>query len=400
MTTFAGGMDPKDFYAGLNRQTKIFNVETYGAVHNGTTDDTTSIQAAINACDTAGGGVIYFPIGIYVIGGSIIGNSGGTGYNSQLTIPYLTNTSQARKTFHFKGEVMPNFSQSSGILAGTTQVVPLSGVILKGTLAGNAANQSMLCAGNSTGDNPWTTSNANQVIVENIQFQPVPDGSGRLTIGAINFRGAIDAAVRNVCCMPYNINMVNSGIPQNNCIGIAMPVINAGTHNILDNLYVGGFETGFLLGDHTRLTDVVAVCCLYAYNFPSNYQAITATRIGAYWCANVLYFTVGPTYFKIDEIQTEWYQDSKWYDAAYFILDNSNYGYGQVCYNITSSGIGVDQSKFNKSGGANIRSYPITFASATSFTVTGARDESEGALKDLIAKLVLAGIIVDGTTAS
>lgn len=34
------------------------------------------------------------------------------------------------------------------------------------------------------------------------------------------------------------------------------------------------------------------------------------------------------------------------------------------------------------------------------FIVTGARDETEGALKDLIDKLVAQGIIIDGTTAS
>jgi hypothetical protein len=38
---------------------------TYGAVGDGTTDDYAAIQAAINACNTAGGGIVFIPAGTY-----------------------------------------------------------------------------------------------------------------------------------------------------------------------------------------------------------------------------------------------------------------------------------------------------------------------------------------------
>ncbi len=45
----------------------FYNVKApaYGAVGNGTTDDTSAIQAAITACATAGGGIVFFPKGTY-----------------------------------------------------------------------------------------------------------------------------------------------------------------------------------------------------------------------------------------------------------------------------------------------------------------------------------------------
>lgn len=45
-----------------------FNVKSdqYGAVGDGVTDDSAAIQAAINACNAAGGGTVYWPPGTYV----------------------------------------------------------------------------------------------------------------------------------------------------------------------------------------------------------------------------------------------------------------------------------------------------------------------------------------------
>lgn len=49
-----------------------FNVRDFGARGDGTTDDTASIQAAIDACDAAGGGVVYVPPGVYRVNGLTI----------------------------------------------------------------------------------------------------------------------------------------------------------------------------------------------------------------------------------------------------------------------------------------------------------------------------------------
>ncbi|HEY6244537.1 MAG TPA: glycosyl hydrolase family 28-related protein [Pyrinomonadaceae bacterium] len=45
----------------------IFNVKDYGAVGDGSTDDTTAINSAIAALNAAGNGTLYFPSGIYKV---------------------------------------------------------------------------------------------------------------------------------------------------------------------------------------------------------------------------------------------------------------------------------------------------------------------------------------------
>jgi hypothetical protein len=56
-----------------------FNVKdaTYGASGNGSDDDQPEIQAAINAAEAAGGGVVYFPPGTYMIGSTLTIDSSG-----------------------------------------------------------------------------------------------------------------------------------------------------------------------------------------------------------------------------------------------------------------------------------------------------------------------------------
>jgi len=399
-----GGLTPAEYYAAANKGLggKIYNVEHYGAVHDGSTDDTASIQATIAAADAAGGGVIYFPIGIYVIGGEIVGESGGTTYNSQLTIPILLNNSTLRKTFHFLGEVSPNMDQSVGMASGGggNAVPPSTGVILKSTIVGDAADQSVICAGNYLGTtNLWTTGNANYIVFENIQIHPVVNGDSAITIGGINLRGALCAHVKNVCCYPFNLLVQSTATPINNCIAIAMPQANSGNHNVVEHCTVGGFETGYLSGDHTVYRDTVAMSCLNGYKFASNYQINLCERIGSYWCKNDIAIS-GICYINIVELQTEWAQEGKWYDAAYVVLDAANKGHGEIHYNITEANVGFNNARFNKSGGVNLQCIPIGFAAASSFTVSGARDDPEGALASLITALAAKGIIIDSTTAS
>lgn len=53
----------------------VYDVKDFGAVGDGTTDDTSSIAAAIAACHTGGGGMVYFPPGNYLTGPQTLGSN-------------------------------------------------------------------------------------------------------------------------------------------------------------------------------------------------------------------------------------------------------------------------------------------------------------------------------------
>jgi len=80
----SGGSTSKSLLYGTSTAgwyTEHFNVQTFGAIGNGSTDDTTSINSAIAALNTAGGGELYFPKGTYKIG------SGATTSLTIITVP-------------------------------------------------------------------------------------------------------------------------------------------------------------------------------------------------------------------------------------------------------------------------------------------------------------------------
>lgn len=61
---------PKTFNAGtlLDKGEIVYDVIAFGAVGDGTTDDSAAIQSAISAIESAGGGNLYLPTGTYLLG--------------------------------------------------------------------------------------------------------------------------------------------------------------------------------------------------------------------------------------------------------------------------------------------------------------------------------------------
>lgn len=50
----------------LDKGSIVYDVTAYGATGDGATDDTTAIQNALDAANTAGGGIVFFPAGTYI----------------------------------------------------------------------------------------------------------------------------------------------------------------------------------------------------------------------------------------------------------------------------------------------------------------------------------------------
>ena len=140
----------------------FFNVEDYGAVHDGVTDDTAAIQAAINAAHDAGGGTVWLPGGVYIIGGAlqngitctVAGVDYDVDFNSQLYIKPDPRQYGRRKIVIEGEHDIPCIMKTSAL--------PYSRTVLKSTIAGTGEFPSVIGTG-ETGSYP-----VNDITIRNI----------------------------------------------------------------------------------------------------------------------------------------------------------------------------------------------------------------------------------------
>ncbi|KKM22369.1 hypothetical protein LCGC14_1626040 [marine sediment metagenome] len=108
-----------------SRSGLVFNVKDpdFGAVGDGSTDDTAAITAAISAATTAGGGVVHFSRGTYLVDNLVLADNvalAGEGYHSVLLQSGATNTALVSYTGTQAAPVA--VTTASGVSSGDTGV--------------------------------------------------------------------------------------------------------------------------------------------------------------------------------------------------------------------------------------------------------------------------------------
>src|SRR5438552_13038602 len=94
-----------------------YNVRDYGAMGDGVHNDTASIQAAIDACDNAGGGTVFFPTGHYNETGLVVG-SGATASNHHQSYVFLEGSAPHAAVLRYVGSASGIAWTLSGIVGG------------------------------------------------------------------------------------------------------------------------------------------------------------------------------------------------------------------------------------------------------------------------------------------
>jgi len=231
----------------------FFNVEDYGAVHDGVTDDTAAIQAAINACHDAGGGTVWFPGGTYLIAGAlqngisctVAGSNYDVDFNSQLYIkPDARQV--GKRMISLEGETNIPYSL-------TTVTAPASRVILNSTISGTGTFPSVIGTGKAGSVYP-----INNITIKNINIVVAPFvGDGGISMCGINLYYSVHNVIDNVFVGNNLISPYNTATqPVNHVFGLCTGMGN-GNFPIIRNFKCwGGFYYGAIIGDGCHVYDI------------------------------------------------------------------------------------------------------------------------------------------------
>lgn len=338
--------DALDELAGLSGGSPFaalgwFNVEDYGAVHDGVTDDTPSIQDAIDACFAAGGGTIYFPAGIYQLDGAL--QDTGT-YNSQLKIPQRDLVrADGAIAYRFLG-ASPGYTNWEGTTASS--VLRSS---WNGTISGNPA----IISG---GLHDSLTINWSVLYFENIEIRahsdPKLSGIDATKCGGVRFQNLVLSTYHaDVFDIPLPASWTD--VPSNtNAIGVDFPRGYDDLYSGGDGLNVQGFYTGFRPGEQFTALGVTVGWCARGVDFRGEVDTGGLKRHMAYigrletfFCPRGMVFSGDESWVNIGVYGAE---DDADVDASwakvYDIDDANNYGRGFIGWHTTDWTDGPDDN--------------------------------------------------------
>lgn len=191
---------------GQGNISSVFNIKDaqFGAVGDGIVDDTAAIQAAIDAADAGGGGIVFFPAGTYRVTSSL----------AHASYTMLWGPGWCAIDYFNSGDAATLLADGAGVLVGAP-IVDVSGIDTA-SVVGLNFRQSDHTAVNTTVGIGDPTSPGYRVRVEWCMFQ-------RFGGNAISLRG--------------NVNNVNN-ILMRHCSGDGVHL--EGHDNVVQNCDIGG----------------------------------------------------------------------------------------------------------------------------------------------------------------
>lgn len=315
-----------------------FDVTAYGATGDGTTDDTAAIQSAIDAAAASNnGGVVYFPPGIYIVGGALQDASYS---NCQLRLPALSLTAAEQLSIEFRGAYAP----PNSIAVGATITMPTNHSIIKGTL--NSGSGGKLIGGQgATGGFTNILARMTNITVR-MPSNPV--------LTAVDFSGMVGCELDNVVIDVGTYSLPSVTQPTTTTsYGLKLPGNSNGAMVRLGTVMVCGFYTGIKIGEHTVGHNVSAWGCIRALETIATYHASHFNRFMTVHCPRGIVATGGEHRINISQFDIE-HAASGWMAPVYDVDDASNYLSGALCWHLVTSGGGIDYA-FNRNGGTHLK---------------------------------------------
>lgn len=261
-----GGLDTRTSAvesAGGSANAWQFRPETYGAVGNGTTDDTVAIRNAISAATTYASAnrqyaEVLFSPKVYLVAAAPV-QGGATAGNAILPLPNIAGTA-AKVTLALRGvgdtAALPHWLQTA------PQAV---GAVLK-TTRGDGYNNTYgwtSVIGGPAYEQGYGTSNANFtnlcLVIDGLTVQVPRDP----VICGVDLCGVAECNLPMLGIQANTApgNAVVTTALQSFAFGLRMPYTGNNAYCEIGQYSVEGFKRGVILGEHSRATSIRVIYC-------------------------------------------------------------------------------------------------------------------------------------------
>ena len=286
-------------------------------------DDTSQVQAAINAAVAAGQAngsnyaEVWFGAGVYTIGGAPGGHGTPNFANSQIVLPLIASgTSTGKFTLVLRGTrsstALPHWNQTvgqrSGAVLRSTAVGTNDGTYGPASIIGGPT--ALQGYGGGTG-NAWS----NMLII--IDGLSLMSSTANPTMCGFNFEGLLEAHVISGAYMadasPTTMNALITTIANFTntwTFGLMMPTTNNNDLSVIDDWSAEGVWYGAIFGEHTHVRDIRCIYCGWGWSLDNRTATPHIARVdyaSVELCNNImgLYSTTAPFKIDIDLIDIE-----------------------------------------------------------------------------------------------
>lgn len=286
-------------------------------------DDRNSIQAAINAAFTAGGGVVFFPEGVYNLAGPFYSDS-----YSLLKIP--NNQPDAEPiSITLRGAI----NGSTAYAEMFTGAMPENGVLLNGLAV--STGQSWALLNGTSGNLAWSLVTLN---IETMTFRLPSSTIGPVCQGL--FLG--NTANVNITNVTVDTDVEGSALPKPtsyNGYGVLLPGANNYGNITCRNVYVTGYFVGIRHSEHAILDGVFIQQCANAIECDAGYHNAVYVRVLIQECPNLIVGAGELPIYGVLDVETYSVDSSKWWSQASIVTGTGKIK-GTLVYTSTAAGVG------------------------------------------------------------